>query len=138
MKAIAQMIVTLIGYRGSGKTTVAEPLARRLGWESVDADAEIERSACRTIREIFAEGGEPAFRQIERAVMQELLRRDGIVLAAGGREEVAELLARREPVYAEVATLVIETDALATAEIVERILAEIEPQILGGRDRGRG
>jgi shikimate kinase len=78
------LIVTLIGYRGTGKTTVAPPLARRLGLDSIDADAEIEIRAQRTIRQIFAEQGEPAFRALESQVMAELLKQDGLVIAAGG------------------------------------------------------
>ena len=78
------MIITLIGYRGSGKSTVAGPLAERLGWEFVDADAVIEARAGATIREIFAYEGEPGFRQREREVMADLLSRDKWVIAAGG------------------------------------------------------
>ena len=78
------MVITLIGYRGSGKTTVARPLAERLGWSWIDADAAIEQSAGRTIREIFAQQGEPAFRELERQVMVELLGHDRLVIAAGG------------------------------------------------------
>lgn len=93
------MLITLIGYRGSGKTTIAGPLAKRLGWDWVDADAEIECRAGRTIREIFAEEGEPAFREIERQVMRDLLRRDRLVVAAGGGA-VLDGETRREMVHA--------------------------------------
>lgn len=79
-----QRVITLIGYRGCGKTTVAEALAGRLAWEWIDADAEIERRAGKSIREIFAESGEAAFRRQEREVTAEMLRRDRLVLAAGG------------------------------------------------------
>lgn len=78
------LVVTLIGYRGTGKTTVAPPLARRLGFDWIDADAEIEQRARCTIRRIFAEQGEPAFRALESQVMTELLQRAGLVIAAGG------------------------------------------------------
>jgi shikimate kinase len=78
------MIVTLIGYRGSGKSSVAAPLAERLGCACVDADAEIERRAGRSIRAIFDESGEPAFRRLEKEVLAELLARKGLVIAAGG------------------------------------------------------
>ncbi len=78
------MIITLIGYRGSGKSTVARPLAERLGWQWVDADTEIENQAGCTIREIFEQQGESGFRKIERDVIAELLSRDNLVLAAGG------------------------------------------------------
>ena len=79
-----QMIITLIGYRGCGKSTVAALLAEHLGWEWVDADVEIERVAGCTIREIFAEQGEPAFRLLEQKTIADLLTRESLVLAAGG------------------------------------------------------
>ena len=78
------MVVTLIGYRGSGKSSLAEALAARLGWKSVDADTVIEQEAGCTIREIFATEGEPGFRRRERDVLQRLLVRDDVVVAAGG------------------------------------------------------
>ena len=78
------MVVTLIGYRGCGKSTVAVLLARHFHWTAVDADVEIERRAGKSIREIFADEGEPHFRALEREVMRELLARDRIVIAAGG------------------------------------------------------
>ena len=78
------MVITLIGYRGSGKTTVAGPLASRLGWDWIDADDELERQEGRSIREIFADDGEGYFREVERRIVSELLTRDRLVLAAGG------------------------------------------------------
>lgn len=78
------MIVTLIGTRGTGKTTVAPLLAAKLGWDWIDADVELERTAGRTICEIFATDGEPTFRQLERENLIRLLQRDRLVLAAGG------------------------------------------------------
>ncbi|MFT4558883.1 MAG: shikimate kinase, partial [Planctomycetaceae bacterium] len=56
------MILTLIGYRATGKSTLAKPLAERLGWSWVDADVELECRAGRTIREIFDTDGEQEFR----------------------------------------------------------------------------
>jgi shikimate kinase len=91
------MNLVLIGYRGAGKSSVARELAPRLGWEWVDADVEVERQAGRSIAAIFAEVGEASFRQLESQVLAELLRRQRIVLAAGGgavlRAENRELLA---------------------------------------------
>ncbi|MGH7200866.1 MAG: shikimate kinase [Planctomycetaceae bacterium] len=78
------MIITLIGYRGSGKSAVARPLAERLAWSWIDADAELERRAGRTIRAIFEQQGEAEFRRLERELLAELLQRDELVLAAGG------------------------------------------------------
>jgi shikimate kinase len=78
------MILTLIGYRATGKTTLAQLVAQRLGWDWIDADVEIERRAGKTIARIFAEDGEPAFRDLEAAVIADLCGRDRLVLAAGG------------------------------------------------------
>lgn len=78
------MILSLIGYRGSGKSTVAAILAQRLGWAWVDSDREIVRRTGKPIREIFATDGEAAFRALERQVLSELLSRDDLVLATGG------------------------------------------------------
>ncbi len=78
------MVITLIGYRGSGKTTVAQSLAARLGWSWIDADAVIEEAAGCTIKEIFAAEGESGFRDRERRALAELLTSSKLVLAAGG------------------------------------------------------
>lgn len=78
------MILTLIGYRATGKTTLAKLVAQRLGWEWIDADVEIERRAGKTIAKIFAEQGEPAFRDLEAQVIADLCHRDRLVVAAGG------------------------------------------------------
>lgn len=78
------MALTLIGYRATGKTTLAKLLAERLGWDWIDADVEVERRAGKSIARIFAEDGEPAFRDIEAEVTADLLRRENLVLAAGG------------------------------------------------------
>ena len=78
------MPITLIGYRATGKTTLARMLAERLGWDWIDADVEIERRAGKTIAEIFAEDGESVFRDLEADVTQELCEQEKLVLAAGG------------------------------------------------------
>ena len=78
------MILTLIGYRATGKSTLAQPLAERLGWSWVDADVELERRAGRTIRDIFVADGESEFRRLERETLVDLLTRDRLVIAAGG------------------------------------------------------
>jgi len=84
------MIITLIGCHATGKTTLAEILARRLDWQSIDADVEIERLAGKAIAQIFAEDGEPAFRDLEARVIADLCRRDTLVLAAGGGAPLRE------------------------------------------------
>jgi shikimate kinase len=74
----------LIGYRGSGKTTVARLLAQRLGWSWLDADEVLENRHGRSIRTIFAEEGEAGFREKESAVLVGLCKLDRHVIATGG------------------------------------------------------
>ena len=78
------MNITLIGYRGSGKSTVARLVADRLGWSWIDADTCLEKQAGHSIREIFASEGEAGFRDRETAVIRELAARQRVVVAAGG------------------------------------------------------
>ncbi|MDZ4818391.1 MAG: shikimate kinase [Planctomycetota bacterium] len=74
----------LIGYRGTGKTTVARHLAEALGWQWIDADVELEQRAGKSIAEIFAAEGEVAFRDLESEVLADLIQRDQAVIALGG------------------------------------------------------
>lgn len=84
------MNLTLIGYRATGKTTLARLLAGRLGWDWIDADVEIERVAGKTIAKIFSEDGEPVFRDIEVRVIADLTSRPNLVIAAGGGAPMRE------------------------------------------------
>jgi shikimate kinase len=78
------MNLVLIGYRATGKTSLARLLAERLGWDWIDADMEVERRAGKSIARIFAEDGEPAFRELEARATADLLGRERLVLASGG------------------------------------------------------
>lgn len=84
------MNIVLIGYRATGKTTLARLLAEQLGWTWMDADVEIERRAGKTIAKMFAEDGEPAFRDLEARVIADLCGQDRLVLAAGGGAPLRE------------------------------------------------
>ena len=77
-------LLILIGYRATGKTTLAQLLAQRLGWPWIDADPEIERRTGKSIAQIFAEEGEPAFRDLEVRHVAELCHGGPLVLATGG------------------------------------------------------
>lgn len=76
--------IYLIGYRGTGKTTVARLLAEHLGWSWCDADVVLEEQFGRTIREIFETEGEPGFRDKESQILAQLSVRDSQVIATGG------------------------------------------------------
>ncbi|MAT72837.1 MAG: shikimate kinase [Planctomycetaceae bacterium] len=76
--------IALIGYRGTGKTTVARHLAELLQCKWIDADVELERRAGKSIAAIFADEGEGAFRDLEAAVVADLCGRGGLVAALGG------------------------------------------------------
>ena len=74
----------LVGMMGSGKTSTGRPLAERLGYGFVDADAVIEQAAGCTIPEIFEQNGESGFRAIETKVLNAISQRHSLVVATGG------------------------------------------------------
>ena len=74
----------LVGFMGAGKTSVARALGRRMGWRVEDIDHRIEARAHQRVAEIFARQGEPYFRNIERAVLQDLLSQRHAIVATGG------------------------------------------------------
>lgn len=76
--------VVIIGMPGSGKSSIGEAVAARTGLKFVDADAEIEREAGRSIPEIFERFGEAAFRDLESRVLARLGAVGGQVIATGG------------------------------------------------------
>ena len=167
--------IALIGYRGTGKTTVARLLAARLSYDWVDADVEVELRAGKSIAAIFADDGEQDFRDLEAQVIADLCRRDCTVLALGGgailresnreclahcgqivwltasaaviaeriggdpttvgrrpnltnrggRHEIEQLLAEREPIYRACATLEVDTEGKDPAEIAGEIIQRL-------------
>ena len=76
--------IYLVGFMGAGKTTLAQSLARRLGWRAEDVDALIEARERRSVADIFARDGEPYFRALERQVIFALLPLRHAVVATGG------------------------------------------------------
>lgn len=69
---------------GCGKSTVGRSLARHLGVRLVDTDAEVERRVGMPVRAYFETHGEPAFRDVEQEVVDEVTRQEGLVIATGG------------------------------------------------------
>lgn len=78
------MSVILVGYRGSGKTSIGRKLASRLWWKFVDTDVLITERAARTIKEIFEQQGEPHFRELEALAVQQACALPDHVIALGG------------------------------------------------------
>jgi shikimate kinase len=76
--------IVLVGLMGAGKTSIGRRLAERLGLPFVDADAEIEKAAGKSIPDIFSEHGEAHFRDGERRVIARLLDDGAQILATGG------------------------------------------------------
>lgn len=155
-------------------------LARRLKWDWLDTDNEVERRAGRTIKEIFATDGELTFRQLERDVITDLTCRERLVLSTGGGAilnpdsrhdlraggpvvwlmasvqtiasrilqdattvsrrpnltssggiaEIREVLTKREPLYRECATIVIDTEGMRLIDVVTKILEQLPADLL--------
>lgn len=78
------MNIVLIGYRGTGKSTIGKVLAARLGWPLVSTDAEIVRRAGRSVPEIVAQHGWEYFRDLESTVCRELSAQDRLIIDTGG------------------------------------------------------
>jgi len=92
--------VVLVGFMGAGKTTIGQSVARRLGLPLIDTDALIEQEHG-TIAQLFADGGEARFRELEReVVLRELdvaVREDRVLALGGGAvtiDDVREALTR--------------------------------------------
>jgi shikimate kinase len=98
--------VVLVGPPGSGKTTVGELLAARLGTGFDDTDRQIEAAAGTTISDIFIESGEEVFRKLERdAVAKSLRESDGVLALGGGAildEGTRQLLRQHVVVYLDI------------------------------------
>lgn len=128
--------VFLIGYRGTGKSTVAHELALQLAYDAFDSDEIVEQRAGKSIAAIFAEDGEPAFRDLEAAVVAELARRTKIVAALGGgavlRDANRSVLRAAGPVVWLTASI----DTIAARIAADTATASRRPPLTasGGRD----
>ena len=76
--------IYLVGFMAAGKSTLAQALARRLGWRAVDIDELIEQRERLSVSDIFARHGEPYFRAVERAILFEQIAPRHVVVATGG------------------------------------------------------
>ncbi|MEO0645974.1 MAG: shikimate kinase [Cyanobacteria bacterium J06650_10] len=74
----------LVGMMGAGKTTIGRKLANRLGYHFFDTDALIEQATGQKVTDLFASGGETAFREIETQVLSQVATHTNLVVATGG------------------------------------------------------
>ncbi|MEH6389591.1 MULTISPECIES: shikimate kinase AroK [Pseudomonas] len=164
--------VFLIGPMGAGKSTIGRLLAKEIGYPFKDSDREIEARTGADIPWIFDVEGEDGFREREQAMIAELVKEDGIVLATGGgvvmreanrqalgahglvvylrtsveqqlqrtakdrqrpllrtpdpEKVLRELMARRDPLYSEIADLTIDTDQRGPKIVVNTILTALK------------
>ncbi|MGE8449805.1 MAG: shikimate kinase AroK [Pseudomonadales bacterium] len=164
--------VILVGPMGAGKSTIGRLLAKELRLPFKDSDKEIEQRTGADIPWIFDVEGEQGFREREQAVIAELSRQDGLVLATGGgavmrpenrralhaggrvvylhtsveqqidrtsrdrnrpllraanpAQVLRDLMAVRDPLYREVADIIIETDERPPRMVVQEILSRLE------------
>jgi shikimate kinase len=77
-------IIYIIGFMGSGKTTIGRELAFRLNWSFVDLDNKIEEFAGKTIPEIFSQNGEEYFREIESNILKSQSSANKTIISTGG------------------------------------------------------
>jgi len=123
-------LIALVGLSGVGKSSVGGLLAARLGWPLLDTDAIIVETAGRTVAQIFADAGEPRFRELEAAALQRAFSITPCVVSTGGgivlRAENRALLRSH--------AFVVWLDA-PTATLVARLLAHDQARpLIGGAD----
>jgi len=78
------MIIFLIGFMGSGKTTIGRHLSGLIDFDFVDTDHFIEMQQGSTISELFTQHGEDVFREMERNILLEILKLEYVVVSTGG------------------------------------------------------
>lgn len=123
----------LIGFMGTGKSTVARALKKMTGWEIVEMDEELVRRENRTIPEIFAEEGEEYFRQKETQLLQEMREQPGKIVSCGGGVAMREENVR---IMKESGKTVLLTAAPET--ILERVRDDENRPLLAGRKTVEG
>lgn len=124
--------ISLIGFMGSGKTTIGEILAERTGYLFIDLDKIIELNEGKTINEIFRTSGEDGFREIESKVIKKIYLNNKCVFACGGgvilRGENMSMIRRNSKVvYLEI----------SSREALNRLMKTFDRPLLKSDDRSK-
>ena len=125
------MVVTLIGYRGCGKSSVGPILAQLLGYDCADSDHVIEQRCQKNIAQIFSDDGEAGFREVESDVLAELLCRNRLVLSAGGGAILADMNRQRMQAAGPVVWLRVSAQELACRISGDAISETQRPSLTG-------
>ncbi len=128
--------IVLIGYRGTGKTTVARALAAHLQYDWVDTDDLVEQSMGKTITEIFSQLGESTFREQEVTVVDDLCRKTRMVVATGGGAVLREENRKSMMACAEVIWLTASPETIAERLTSDPATEQRRPNLTnqGGRN----
>jgi shikimate kinase len=127
-------MIFLVGYRGTGKTTVARLLAERLGWSWLDADAVLEARFGRSIPDIFAADGEAAFRLMEASILEDLCQLEKHVIATGGGVVLSAANRKRMRQTGRVVWLVADVDTICARLETDSVSGKQRPPLtVGGR-----
>jgi shikimate kinase len=128
--------IFLIGFMGSGKSTLGSGLARRIGYEYIDMDHLIEETAGMTIPGIFSEHGEDVFRKWEHDILLELCERERLVVSTGGGapchgEMISIMNDHGTTVYIKLAPAVLKERLLQSKTERPLIQGKSEPELMG-------
>ncbi|MWC26769.1 shikimate kinase [Paenibacillus sp. MMS18-CY102] len=120
--------IVLVGFMGTGKSTVSRLLAEQLGWRRIDSDEEIVRVTGKAIKDLFAEGGEAHFRNIESETLCAILQAGTpAVIATGGGAVLRE--ENRSAMLSQSLVVALKADE---SHIVERVSSDTSRPLLQG------
>ena len=147
------MRVILIGFMGVGKTSVGKKLAKKLNFDFIDTDYEIEILANKTIPDIFEQDGEKHFRKLESIILEKFIKKEDVVISTGGgiittkenynilknernkrpllkesenlNKKIEELLSTRYEKYRNVSDILIDINGKNIDEVISQILVYI-------------